>query len=226
MDAIFSYHAGGTLLHKTPAIIKLIFLLLFCAFALGGSGTYNPLIIKSTLIKIFFSLIIALSFWIISRGGLGTIKKLAPVFLLAFSVVVIKVFNALLIDWGEKERLKDTLPLALFGGGLYSTGFILSSFMAIIIFETTSFLEIYFALLAIPLIKKTQIPLLLALSVDFVREAFEIWEKIKVAQRARTPKKLPLSRRIECLTYLLSALIACLLENAKDRRLSLLNKLN
>lgn len=134
---------------------------------------------------------------------------------------MIKIFNVL-IGYGANGLKIFT---ALKSATIYSSAFMLSSFMAVIIFETTSFLQMYNALLLIPLLKKTQVPLVIALAISNTQDVFDTWQKICIAARARTPKKSTLKLVVLNECEKLSTLLSCMLHTAQTKRLALLNRL-
>ena len=70
-------------------------------------------------------------------------------------------------------------------GLLYSYNFFITTFVALLLFETTTMLEIQNDLQKIPLLNKTYLPMVLAITISFFSEIFSTWEEIRLAAKAR-----------------------------------------
>jgi energy-coupling factor transporter transmembrane protein EcfT len=87
--------------------------------------------------------------------------------------------------------------------------------VALILFETTTMLEIQNDFMKIPILNKTKFPMILAITISFFPEIFTTWEEVSLAAKSRKNKNL---------VSQFSALISCMLQKADIKRKALLSR--
>ena len=111
-------------------------------------------------------------------------------------------------------------------GLIYSYKFFISTFVALLLFETTTMLEIQTSLQKIPLLNKTYLPTVLAITISFFPEIFSTWQEVTLAAKARkSPKsKISVFQKIKNLITQFSSLLSCMLQKAEIKRKALLSR--
>ena len=115
---LFAYRKGSTLLHKLPALLKIIFLAAFNIFIFWEADSF-------LIWRLSAGSLVCLVFFILAKCGPKTLKSLFYVLLLGILVTLFNLSKAGLIY-----------------GALYTARFLLAALLAQIVFETTSPLEI------------------------------------------------------------------------------------
>ena len=211
--SLFSYNTQKTILHKISPLAKVIFTCVFCFFIFG-----DFFLLSNPKAKILISGIVAFILWLLSKSGLNAFIKLKVVLILGLVFTVFKGFSLEAPFFFDFQLAKDGL--------LYSYNFFLSTFVALLLFETTTQLEIQNDLQKIPLINKTPLPIILAITISFFPEIFSTWEEVSLAAKARQKPetKKSIKKTVKNLVAQLSALLSCMIQKAEIKRKALLSR--
>ena len=99
------------------------------------------------------------------------------------------------------------------------------SFLALIIFDTTSTYQIEKELDKIPLFKRFKISQTISLTILFIPLIFRLWNQINLSSKARICNKKNYTKNIVFnLFQSFSTLFSCLLESAENTRKAILNR--
>lgn len=219
--SLFSYRQGNSVLHKTPAILKLILLFLLCIFTFLKQN-YNSLdeilsftVILQTSICFFISILM----FFLGGKNFQSLKNLKFVAILGAMVIFLKTINI------PTETITNPLQYmniqGFAEGVLWIIRFFITTLACLTVFETTSSLQIKEAL---------GNALVISLAINFIPEIFRTWEKIKSASFSRSiykknGKTKHSFKRAIIVTYQeLSALFSCMLYYAEIKRKALLNR--
>ncbi len=177
---------------KIPVIFKFVLLALvvFRVFSNSLYGTsFEWLKWVRTSLYGFFAIIAFFT----SKIPLKTLKKLSFIIVLGLCFV----FLALIPNSAENfSNYKFDFKLLL-ENLLYIFRLAVTTFSAIVVFETTSNLEIFDTFENIenaiakifPFIKKAKVAQIIAITIVFIPAIFDAWEKISLAAKARLPKQ-------------------------------------
>lgn len=193
---LFSYNNKKSPLHKIPALIKIVFTCGFCFFVFS----------KFSITKILVSGIVALFLWLLSKSGFQAFRKLKLVLILGLIFTIFKGLS-LKSSFFDFQLAKEGL--------IYGYNFFITTFVALILFETTTMLEIQNDFMKIPVLNKTKFPMILAITISFFPEIFTTWEEVSLAAKSRKNKNL---------VSQFSALISCMLQKADIKRKALLSR--
>lgn len=215
---LFAYKSRNSLLHKIPAIIKLILTFVLCIF------TFKD--VSQEKIKLASSLVFCMILFFLGKCNLRTIRQLVFVLFLGAFVTLLRMF-----EFAPSVRFS----MAGFSSGvLYTVRLFITSLACQIIFETTSGAQIQEAIESveniaakvIPPIKKLHGALLISLAINFMPLVFATWNKIHAASIARGPAKKDFVTGIRIAFEEFSALILCMLQKAETKRKAILNRGN
>jgi energy-coupling factor transporter transmembrane protein EcfT len=165
-----------------------------------------------------------------ARTPFSSIKKLSYVLFLGFLVTLIKI-----LPTTEEQLLYGELNiLGFFEGLLYTARFLISMAFSLVIFETTSRLQILDALeqientfaKIIPPIKKLHLAYIISVTICFIPEIFTSWNKISLAVKAKTPQKTSIKNKAINLYSRLMALFYAMFEYAENSRKAISNRIN
>ena len=218
-NTLFSYSNKKTLLHKIPALLKLVFTCVFCFFVFGNFLPKSSLSAeKLQSIKILISSCFAIFLWIISKSGFQAFFKLKLVLILGLVFTLFKGFSLKSPYFIDIQLAKE--------GFLYSYNFFITTFVALLLFETTTMLEIQNDLQKIPLLNKTYLSMVLAITISFFPEIFSTWEEIRLAAKARKKPntKNSLKQKVKSLITQFSSLLSIMLQKAEIKRKALLSR--
>ena len=193
---LFSYNNKKSPLHKIPALIKILFTCGFCFFVFS----------KFSITKILISGIVALFLWLLSKSGFQAFIKLKLVLILGLVFTIFKGLS-LKSPFFDFQLAKEGL--------IYGYNFFITTFVALILFETTTMLEIQNDFMKIPVLNKTKFPIVLAITISFFPEIFTTWEEVSLAAKSRKNKNL---------VSQFSALISCMIQKADIKRKALLSR--
>lgn len=160
----------------------------------------------------------AIFLWIISKSGFQVFIKLKLLLILGLVFTVFKGFSLSSAYFIDFQMAKEGL--------IYSYKFFISTFVALLLFETTTMLEIQTSLQKIPLLNKTYLPTVLAITISFFPEIFSTWQEVTLAAKARkSPKsKISVFQKIKNLITQFSSLLSCMLQKAEIKRKALLSR--
>lgn len=156
--------------------------------------------------------------WIISKSGFQAFIKLKLVVILGLVFTLFKGFSLKSPYFIDIQLAKEGL--------LYSYNFFITTFVALLLFETTTMLEIQNDLQKIPLLNKTYLPMVLAITISFFPEIFSTWEEIRLAAKARKKPntKNSLKQKVKSLITQFSSLLSIMLQKAEIKRKALLSR--
>ena len=229
-EAIFSYDKRDSLIHKAPAVLKL--LILFCV----------PLITYFTELPYHATLfVIAVILALIAKIPLKSfLRDLKPIIYYCFFILIIDVLTILLFDKtpmpistelsAELEESTVSPTLSFFtilkekGNFLLMSRLVVSMAYTSIFFRSTSHLEMRQSLEKIESCvtfghSNLTFSKAFALFLNFLPQLFAIWNSLDLAWRARGGKRTP--RKI---VVLLPSFISLSLKKANQTLLALKNR--
>lgn len=229
-SAIFSYRNGNSVLHRIPALIKILLLVAICLFVFFGENSFSTL-------DEFFS---GKAFVCLCSCGfvLFVLHVLSGFRLSSLVKMKFVVFYSLFVFAFRSWKFSDEGILCwdvegLWFCGLYTVRFFVAAFASELIYETTSLLEIKSALedveiffaRIIPPLKKVRLSFLLALAMNFIPEIFALWTRVRIASRSRSQKKISLIRFVQVINKETECLFSCLIRSAENKRKAILNRM-
>jgi energy-coupling factor transporter transmembrane protein EcfT len=225
-EAIFSYNKRDSLIHKAPAILKL--LILFCV----------PLVTYFTALPYHATLFaIAVILALIAKIPLKSfLRDLKPIIYYCLFILIIDVLTILLFDKTpmpistelEESAVSPTISfftiLTEKGNFLLMSRLVVSMAYTSIFFRTTSHLEMRQSLEKIESCltfghSNLTFSKAFALFLNFLPQLFAIWNSLDLAWRARGGKRTP--RKI---VVLLPSFISLSLKKANQTLLALKNR--
>lgn len=207
---LFCYRRDTTIIHKCPALIKLIILCVFSILLFK---------LNSWIFTCVFAMITFIVFFL-AKTPIRQLRKLLYVPLIGGMVVLLRIikFNPTYLDFSQ---VKD--------GFLYIAQFFVTTLAAQVFFDTTSTYQIQVSLEKIqaivfkvfPFLKKINFALFVAITIHFIPLVFETWEKVNKAARSRI-----INRKIgiKNLLPVFFAFFSCLLQTAEQTRKAILNR--
>ncbi|MCQ2584641.1 MAG: hypothetical protein MJ185_03535 [Treponema sp.] len=214
---LFCYRKGNSILHKIPAIYKILFMMVFCVtcFLGGQMESSEEILQKWVLFQLLYCICICILLFLLGDGTISSVIQMRWV--LWFGVLV------------TAFRIYPDYKNGLLAGGLYTIRFFFASFACQLIFETTSSLEIRESFegchktvcRVFPFMKKFNLAFVISLAVTFIPEVFETWNKVRLASRARQGKK---KRFFQNLMAELTALLSVLFGLAETKRKAIINR--
>lgn len=228
---LFCYRKGNSFLHKIPALIKILFMMLFCigCFWGGQKETKEEILNIGILIHASVCFLICILLFVLGKGKVTSIAQMKWVIWFGLLVTVFRLVPENFSVLKDFEIYKPVLINGCLAGTLYTIRFFFASFACQMIFETTSSLEIREGFEAVhkgvckilPFMKKFNLAFIISLAVTFIPEVFETWNKVTMASKARSGKK---SRFFQVLLCEITALISILLGLAENKRKAILNR--
>lgn len=197
--ALFSYRHTDSLIHRIPAWIKLLLLCIvtFRTFSNCSYGITNQSIIPFLpWIRAGFYFILSAVFFFLAKTPFSSLKRLSFILWLGFFMALLSLFS-LQIVVSDKNNIVILNTTPLINDGLYIFRFFTTALFSLVIFETTSKLEIVDVLAAlesktarvIPCAKKIHFALILSIAITFIPEIFNCWNKVSIAAASRSPIK-------------------------------------
>lgn len=213
-ESLFSYKYNTTLIHKTPALLKIIFL---CFVSIRLFSQNNNSEITNSFLQCGFYFFIGCILFFISKVNFISIKKLLFIPFIYLGIILI---SSIEFTNSIKFNFENSLK-----GLLYATRLFVTSFIALIIFETTSIYQLENELDKIPLFKKFKISKTISLTILFIPLIFVNWNKIQNAIKARSVKNSKnIFIKINNLFQSFSTLLSYLLNTAENTRKAILNR--
>ncbi len=214
---LFCYRKGNSILHRIPALIKILFMMVFCVTCFLGGQMENSeeILQKWVFFQLLYCICICILLFFLGKGTLSSVIQMKWVLWFGLLVTVF--------------RLYPDYKNGLLAGGLYTIRFFFASFACQMIFETTSSLEIresfegvHIAFCKVlPFMRKFNLAFVISLAVTFIPEVFETWNKVSLASRARQGKK---KRFFQNLMAEMTALLSVLLGLAETKRKAIQNR--
>ena len=213
-ESLFSYKYNTTLIHKTPALLKIIFL---CFVSIRLFSQNNNSEITNSFLQCGFYFFIGCILFFIAKVNFRSIKKLLFIPIICSGIILI---SSIEFTDSIKFNFENT-----FKGLLYAVRLFVTSFIALIIFETTSIYQLENELDKIPLFKKFKISKTISLTILFIPLIFRNWTKIQNAIKARSVKNSKnIFIIINNLFQSFSTLLSYLLNTAENTRKAILNR--
>ena len=213
-ESLFSYKYNTTLIHKTPALLKIIFL---CFVSIRLFSQNNNSEITNSFLQCGFYFFIGCILFFIAKVNFRSIKKLLFIPIICSGIILI---SSIEFTDSIKFNFENSLK-----GLLYAVRLFVTSFIALIIFETTSIYQLENELDKIPLFKRFRISQTISLTILFIPLIFRNWTKIQNAIKARSVKKSNnIFIKINNLFQSFSTLLSCLLNTAENTRKAILNR--
>lgn len=231
---LFCYRKGNTLLHKVPALIKIIFMVVFCitAFLGGQMETVEEILVKPVFFQLLYCICVCILLFLLGKGRLSDVIQMK--WILWFGLLV-TVFRLIPEDEEMYRSWASYKPVFLNGilaGGLYTIRFFFASFACQMIFTTTSGLEIREAFenvhvavcKILPFMKNFNLAFAVSLAVTFIPEVFETWNRVQLASKARRGNRKSFAVFFRVLFSELSALLSVMISKADIKHKAILNR--
>ncbi len=213
-NSLFSYRYDTTIIHKIPAIIKIIFL---CFVSIRIFSTSNNESNFSEWYRCGFYFFIGCLLFFLSRTKFYSLKNLSFIFIIGFFIILLNGINF-------ENKLNFDFKKSL-EGILYLSRLLTTSLIALIVFDTTSVYQLENDLDKIPLFKKFKISQTISLTILFIPLIFRTWNKIQLASQSRNIKnKNSLILKLQNLFQSFSTLFSCILNSAENTRKAILNR--
>ncbi len=223
--AIFSYRNENSIIHKIPCGIKIILML----FVTLRTFSNSPLWFKNEnfiqyipWLRTFFYFLVTAVFFFLAKTPLKSLIRLR--FLLWITIL----FSSVSILSKNYSALLSDL--------LYTFRFFVTALFSLIVFETTSKLEIMDTLCGvenkickiIPSFKKLNSAMLISITITFIPEIFSEWNKIRTAATARSKlnKKGKPKFSINSVNAQITALFLNMLQYAEEVRRAVTNRIS
>lgn len=197
--SLFSYRRGNSILHRTPALVKLGILFVLCIVTF-----LEPVLWwKSALCALAAAILFALGgFW------WPALRQMKFVLILGGLLTVFRMFQ---LDFTAAPYIRFVYD-EMIAGIYWTIHFFITTWTAQTIFETTSSLEIQEAF------EKTlggKAALVLGLAITFIPLVFQTWTKVHLASQARSPRgKHSIAQTVRNLTMELEAFFSCVIQQA------------
>ncbi len=213
-NSLFSYRYDTTLIHKIPAIIKIIFL---CFVSIKIFSTSNNATEVSSWYQCGFYFFIGCLLFILARTKFSSLKNLSFIFIIGFFIILLNGINfETKLNFDFKKSLE---------GVLYLARLLTTSLIALIVFDTTSVYQLENDLDKFPLFKKFKISQTISLTILFIPLIFRTWNKIQLVSKARNVnKRNSLILKLYDLFQSFSTLFSCILNSAENTRKAILNR--
>jgi len=198
----WSYKKGSSVLHKTPASAKLIFLLALSLAAFFPGTEALSLAILTGIALIIFSLAI-----IAGIGPLSLLRGSAPLLFIVMAVFLLQAveFSPLALNF---DGLIESIIFCVRIGTAFAAGSLLFS-----VTTTGEIRNSLSRLEALLRLKKLKLSLCISLMLGFIPMLFQIWDDINLAWKSRGGKK-NLARMITLLPLLIERMMAKAAETA------------
>ncbi len=223
--AIFSYRNENSAVHKIPCGVKII-LMLFVTLRTFSNSTlwftnetfprYIPWLRAS------FYFLVAVIFFFLAKTPLKSLLRLK------FLLWIALLFSSVSV-------LSKNYS-ALFSDLLYTFRFFVTALFSLVVFETTSRLQIMETLCSlenkicriIPSFKKLNFAMLISITITFIPAIFSEWSKISTAAAARSnlSKKGKIKFSVSSASAQITALFLNMLQYAEEVRRAVTNRIS
>lgn len=223
--AIFSYRNENSIIHRIPCGIKIVLMLFVTLRTFSNSTLWlknENLIQYIPWVRTFFYFLFTAVFFFLAKTPFKSLIRLR--FLLWIAVLFSSV-SVLSQNYN-----------ALFSDLLYTCRFFVTALFSLVVFETTSRLEIMDTLCGvenkicriIPSFKKLNSAMLISITITFIPEIFSEWNKIRTAATARSKlnKKGKPEFSINSANAQITALFLNMLQYAEEVRRAVTNRIS
>ena len=231
---LFCYRKGNSILHKIPAIAKILFMTVFCitVFLGGQKEKMSEILQKQVYFHILYCICVDILLIFMGKGKISSVIQMKWILWFGLLVTIFRLFPGDFAVFKSWDLYKPIFLDGLFSGFLYTLKFFLCTFCCQMIFETTSCLEIregfdsihYFVSRIFPFLKKFNLAFILSMAVIFIPEVFESWEKIQKSSKARKGNVCGIIFFFRNLYHELYALLSVLILKVETYEKAVLNR--
>lgn len=223
--AIFTYRNENSLVHRIPCGIKLL-VMLFVTLRTFSNSTFwlkdENLIQYIPWIRSLFYFSTGMVFFFLAKTPFKSLLRLRFLLWIAILLASLSVLS---------QNYSALLPDLL-----YTFRFFVTALFSLIVFETTSRLEIMETLCnienkickIIPALKKLNFAMLISITITFIPEIFSEWNRIRTAAtaRSRLNKKGKPKFSINSINAQITALFLNMLQYAEEVRRAVSNRIS
>lgn len=223
--AIFTYRNENSLVHRIPCGIKLL-VMLFVTLRTFSNSTFwlkdENLIQYIPWIRSLFYFFTGMVFFFLAKTPFKSLLRLRFLLWIAILLASLSVLS---------QNYSALLPDLL-----YTFRFFVTALFSLIVFETTSRLEIMETLCnvenkickIIPALKKLNFAMLISITITFIPEIFSEWNRIRTAAtaRSRLNKKGKPKFSINSINAQITALFLNMLQYAEEVRRAVSNRIS
>lgn len=223
--AIFTYRNENSLVHRIPCGIKLL-VMLFVTLRTFSNSTFwlkdENLIHYIPWIRSLFYFFTGMVFFFLAKTPFKSLLRLRFLLWIAILLASLSVLS---------QNYSALLPDLL-----YTFRFFVTALFSLIVFETTSRLEIMETLCnienkickIIPSFKKLNFAMLISITITFIPEIFSEWNRIRTAAtaRSRLNKKGKPKFSINSINAQITALFLNMLQYAEEVRRAVSNRIS
>lgn len=235
---LFSYRHSDSLVHKIPAWVKLL-VLMIVTLRIFSNATFGLEEITGGTecikwARTGFYFLITMFFFFAARTPFRSLFRLRFILWLGLCMVIVSLCSVRVVEENgayfyslNTQMLKDD--------GIYIARFFTTALLALVVFETTSKIQIMDTLSSIenavckviPSFKKLHLALILSITITFIPEIFSSWNRINMAAAARTPlnRKGRRSFSLNSLNAQFTALFMNMLQYAEQVRRAVENRM-
>ena len=240
IPALFCYRNADTIVHRIPAPIKLLFLVLVTlrTFSKGTYGLSHDFFIPLELIpwlRLAFYFCASLALFFAAKTPFASLARLKFVLYLGICLFGISFCSPQITQADDGSLLFALNVPALKNDALYIARFLVTVLVSLVVFETTSRIQILDVFVCIenalsrvvPPVKKLHLALVFSVALTFIPEVFACWERVRLASAARTPLKKN-GKRAFCAASLsaqMTAFFLNMLQYAEEVRRAICNRL-
>lgn len=228
-----SYRRAESVIHKMPTLLKVVILFFISIRVFSDSNIFllkrldvNIFFVNiAILFRVIFYFIVAICFFICAKTPFSHLQNLLFVPIIGTFVLMFRC-----VDFFPLKVIIEEIPWGL----LYTVRLFITTLMAMVIFETTSAVEIIDSMnncqrilvKRIPFFKKWNLPLVIGLSINFIPQIFFVWEQLRIAIKARTfnKKRFNFIETLRNLTVQFSGVVSCMLQRSDEIRKAVINR--
>lgn len=223
--AIFSYRNENSAVHKIPCGVKIILMLFVTLRTFSNSTLWFTNETFSRYIpwlRASFYFVVAVIFFFLAKTPLKSLLRLK------FLLWIALLFSSVSV-------LSKNYS-ALFSDLLYTFRFFVTALFSLVVFETTSRLQIMETLCSlenkicriIPSFKKLNFAMLISITITFIPAIFSEWSKISTAAAARSnlSKKGKIKFSVSSASAQITALFLNMLQYAEEVRRAVTNRIS
>lgn len=199
--ALFCYRLADSPVHRAPAWLKIIFLVIVTLRTFSKTtyalpeDFFIPLEVIPWL-RTGFYFVLTITLFIAAKTPLSSLKRLKFILVLAACLFLISLCTPCIEQESEAYFISVNIA-GLKNDMLYISRFLVTILASLVVFETTSRLELFDFFVQtentvtriIPPLKKLNAALILSVTITFIPEVFACWSRVSLAAAARTPTR-------------------------------------
>ncbi|MCF0241622.1 MAG: energy-coupling factor transporter transmembrane protein EcfT [Treponema sp.] len=228
---LFNYRKENTILHKIPAIVKILFMTVFCITVFIGSNGQDKYH-KVLNFQFLYCICVDILLMILGKGKLSDVLQMRWILWFGLFVTIFRLIPNDISIFKSYELYKPIMVDALKNGLIYTARFFFSTFACQMIFITTSGIEIRESFENVhkvicrffPFMEKFNLAFIISLAITFIPEIFQFWEEVSKASKNRIGSKKGLVTFFRCLYQKISAVINIILTKAEIIEKAILNR--